>query len=334
MGSETAITRIDPAVQTAIEQAVQTALAQRQVGGLQSYKQTMEEAKYLAQTGILGTKDPGIVMKLGMLAKDENTSITKIQAKYHVWEQSGQITTQPKAEYMLASFRKAGGKVKWITTDPTRVVAAFKAPHEDPVVISCDDETIKRAKLNGRPIHGTYGEDMKVWYVVRRGVRRTMPECMSGFEPMAFEADIIADSDDFEIPATIPDPERPGVGSNPGGASTQDDAVSFATVSEVKKLISAHKLSWSSSGDGKVSREDLMPAWIWLSALIPFEVTGPDTIPADAMDKAAEVFALGRAEVERRIAEDAEREAEMADAQDAEFEDAQVEEDNPFGGVE
>lgn len=336
---EMALAKLDPAVQQMIDMAVEarigTALERQRteiMGSAQGLEAAMNMAEKLAITGILGTNDKGVVLKLYMLAKDEGIPVTQVQSRWHVWDQGGKLTTQRKAESMLADYRKAGGRVKWIETSPTRVVAAFKASSTDaPVVIVCDAETVKRAKLDGRPIHGTYGEDMKVWYVIRRGVRRTMPECLTGDPlPGDFDDDMLVD-DDFEVnPDDIP---KATVQPSAQAAQPAQPQPTIDVAAEVRRAASGAKKKWHP--DGKPTAADFQPAWEWLSIRLGRQVTGPADVQVNELDEAKAVFELGREEVALRLATESQRQAETGAAVDAEFEEnTQVDEDDPFGNVE
>jgi len=330
MGTE--VMRLDPQIEHAIDvriqRAVDVALERQRTELMNSaagFEQAMATAEKIAQTGILGTQDKGVVLKLYLLAKDEGISVTQVQSRWHVWDQGGKITTQRKAESMLADFRRAGGLVKWLETTPGRVSAAFKAPGEEPFVVTADDTTVKRAGLGGRPIHGTYGEDMKVWYVVRRGVRRAMPECLTGDSLDGDEIDEVSISDNFDVSPTwsAVEPERPT------SAEKVDAPPAVDVPTEMKKAASASKKLWHA--DGKPTKEDYAPAWALLSIRVGAPVNGPGDVTADTLDLAREVLALGKEEALKRLAEHAEQAAKPA-AVEAEFE-PEPEPDDPFQDV-
>lgn len=330
MGTE--VMRLDPQIEHAIDvriqRAVDVALERQRTELMNSaagFEQAMATAEKIAQTGILGTQDKGVVLKLYLLAKDEGISVTQVQSRWHVWDQGGKITTQRKAESMLADFRRSGGLVKWLETTPGRVSAAFKAPGEEPFVVTADDTTVKRAGLGGRPIHGTYGEDMKVWYVVRRGVRRAMPECLTGDPLDGDEAAEVGTSDNFDVSPTwsAVEPERPT------SAEKVEAPPAVDVVSAMRKAASDNKASWAANG--KPTKEDYAPAWALLSIRVGAPVNGPGDITADTLDLAREVLALGKEEVLKRLAEHAEQAAKPA-AVEAEFE-PEPESDDPFQDV-
>lgn len=331
MGESTSVVKLDPQmeamVDARIQRAVDVALARQRtemMGSVQGFEAAMATAEKIAMTGILGTQDNRVVLKLYLLAKDEGISVTQVQSRWHVWDQGGKITTQRKAESMLADFRRAGGLVKWLETTPGRVSAAFKAPGEEPFVVTADDTTVKRAGLGGRPIHGTYGEDMKVWYVVRRGIRRAMPECLTGDPLDGDEAAEVGTSDNFDVPANwqAVEPERPV----PGASAPQEQAPVVDVATEMKKAASASKKLWHP--EGKPTKDDYAPAWAWLSIRVGAPVTGPGDVTAETLDLAREVLALGKEEVLLRLAD------HKAQA-DADVVDAEVDSDNddPFDNV-
>lgn len=326
MSETMALAKVDPAIQQMIDAAVQerveVALERQRteiMSSAQGLEAAMGTAEKLALTGILGTNDKGVVLKLYMLAKDEGIPVTQVQSRWHVWDQGGKITTQRKAESMLADYRRAGGRVKWIETTPSRVVAAFKAsPSDAPVVVTCDAETIKRAGLGNRPIHGTYGEDMKVWYVIRRGVRRTMPECLTGDPlPGDFEYDMMGD-DDFEVdPADIP-PATVQAATQPAQAQSTVDVVA-----EVRRAASGAKKKWHPNG--KPTAADFAPAWKWLSIRLERAVEGPGDVQAGEIDEVRAVFELGAEEVALRLADHA-----AQTAQDDDVIEGEIVDDDPF----
>lgn len=332
----TDVMRLDPQVEAMvdarIQRAVDAALARQRtemVSSPQAFEAAMATAEKIAQTGILGTQDKGVVLKLYLLAKDEGISVTQVQSRWHVWDQGGKITTQRKAESMLADFRRAGGLVKWLETTPGRVSAAFKAPNEEPFVVTADDTTVKRAGLGGRPIHGTYGEDMKVWYVVRRGIRRAMPECLTGDPLDGDEAAEVGTSDNFDVPANwqAVEPERP----TPGTPAAQERTPAVDVRTEMKKAASDSKKLWHP--EGKPTKDDYTPAWAWLSIRVGAPIAGPGDITADTLDLAREVLALGKEGVLLCLSEHkAQQDAVSADVVDAEFEEA-PDNDDPFDGV-
>lgn len=334
MSETMALAKVDPAIQQMIDAAVQerveVALERQRteiMGSAQGLEAAMNMAEKLALTGILGTNDKGVVLKLYMLAKDEGLPVTQVQSRWHVWDQGGKLTTQRKAESMLADYRRAGGRVKWIETSPTRVVAAFKAsPSDAPVVIVCDAETVKRAGLGNRPIHGTYGEDMKVWYVIRRGVRRTMPECLTGDPlPGDFDDDMLVD-DDFEVdPADIPPATVQATAQVKAEQHSKVKPV-VDVAAEVRRAASGAKKKWHPNG--KPTAADFAPAWEWLSIRLERPVSGPDDVADGDLDEVRAVFELGAEEVALRLADHAAQTAQAA--QDDGVIEGEIVDDDPF----
>jgi hypothetical protein len=168
---------------------------------------------------------------------------------------------------------------------------------------------------------------MKVWYVVRRGIRRAMPECLTGDPLDGDEAAEVGTSDNFDVPANwqAVEPERP----TPGTSAAQEQPPAVDVPTEMKKAASASKKLWHA--EGKPTKEDYAPAWALLSIRVGAPVNGPGDVTADTLDLAREVLALGKEEALKRLAEHAEQAAKPA-AVEAEFE-PEPESDDPFQDV-
>jgi len=331
----TALTKIDPTMQAAIDQAVQgavqMALARQNTIAMtvESFASTMELAKKIAVTGIMGTDDAGVVLKLYMLAKDENLTLTQVQNRYHVWVQKGKITVQRQAQSMLADFRRAGGKTDWRSMEPELVEIVFQAPNEKPITIRVTPQTIGEAGLASRNIHGNYPSDMMIWFAVRRGVRRAMPECQTG-EPLPWDESDISFDDDIVTPEGVtPEPVNQTVDAKSTEGSTTAQLLKDAAKKGGRLWITGERLLVS----------DFDPAWALLSELTGVSVSGSGDVTDGMVDTAVKIILEGKERAVQRLAElEAMAEAE-AGTIDAELEDADAapigvtDDDNPFGEV-
>jgi hypothetical protein len=87
-----------------------------------------------------------------------------------------------KAVMVLAEFQAKGGKFEWITTTDQECEAIFSHPvhHPTPVTVRYTIEDAQRAQLAHKDNWKKNPEDMLVWRVSVRGVRRTLPGAMVG----------------------------------------------------------------------------------------------------------------------------------------------------------
>lgn len=119
------------------------------------------------------TVDQAMMMML--VCEAEGRHPVEAGRRYHIINGKPSI----KAEALLADYRKAGGRVRWIKREDSCVEAVFVNPDQDESpVIRWDDARVKRAFLEGN--HLKFPCQMKTARVISEGVGLMMPELKQG----------------------------------------------------------------------------------------------------------------------------------------------------------
>ena len=280
---------------------------------MRSFGELQMMSGHVAHAGILGTQDPAQVLTLMLMAQAEGRDCMAVKGRWWIWNQDGKIHTQRNAKSVLADFHRAGGQTQILVDTAERVTIRFLYRGWE-YTCSWDDETVKVAGLTSRGTHKNYPRIMKFHRCVTEGVGKIAPEVLDGAVAVG---ETVIDLDEVMPPKPV--------------IQAQSKPVEMASKSAVAKALAPHKKAWNP--DGKPTLEDLAPAWAWLSVVLGVEVSGPDAVPASAVDKIGEIFAAGKEEISRRLADNEKRQAD--DVIDAEIEegDAQDDEDDPFSGV-
>lgn len=123
---------------------------------------------------------PDQIEILMLLCQAEGIEPVKALAMYDVFNGKPAM----KSMYMLARHQASGGTFKWAETTPEQCEAFFahKVSCPEGLTVRFTIEEAKKAKLTEKDNWKNYAEDMLVWRVVSRGVRRSNPACLFGLD--------------------------------------------------------------------------------------------------------------------------------------------------------
>lgn len=130
---------------------------------------------------------------LMLLAQAEGIEPIRVLAMYDIFNGRPAM----KSMYMLARHQASGGIYKWgaVNEKEAECFFAHKTACPEGITIRWTIEDAKKAGLAGKDTYKGYAEDMLVWRVAARGVRRSNPACLFGLD--------VPEPEELEQPAAV-----------------------------------------------------------------------------------------------------------------------------------
>lgn len=135
------------------------------------YQQMERMAVAVAKSGLFAVKTPEAAISLMMVAQSEGIHPAQAMMEYDLIQGKPSL----KSSSMLARFQRAGGKVEWIESSDAKVSGRFTHPAGGSVVVTWDDERVKKAGLSGKDMHIKFPLQMKRARCISEGVRAVFP---------------------------------------------------------------------------------------------------------------------------------------------------------------
>jgi hypothetical protein len=123
---------------------------------------------------------PDQIEILMLLCQAEGIEPVKALAMYDVYNGKPAM----KSVYMLARHQASGGTYKWGETSDKAAECFFshKTACPEGITIRWTIEQAQKAGLLSKETYRNYAEDLLVWRVVSRGVKRSNPACLFGLD--------------------------------------------------------------------------------------------------------------------------------------------------------
>jgi hypothetical protein len=191
-------------------------------------------------------KSAGEVLTLMLLGQADGIHPITALRRYHIIEGKPVM----KADAMMACFKEAGGKVKWLKRDDAEVSAVFINGDEE-VTVNWDAARATKAGLIGKSTWTKYPRQMLTARVISEGIRIVMPQIVSGIYTPE------------EVTEFDRGPNQQTWGDEPQPTTKQVEAIdTTATVVETPKVPEATKMSQE---DIATKSKDL---WDWTMAML------------------------------------------------------------------
>ncbi len=194
-------------------------------------EQIEKAAKYIAQSGLFGVKDPVQAVALMLLAQAEGTHPVRAVQEYHI------INGRPalRADAMLARFLAAGGRVEWHALTDERAEATFSHPQGGTVRLAWTLEDAKRAGLLDKRDSNwhKYPRAMLRARLISEGVRTVYPGVATGVYTPEEVMDL---PEPAQVPAPSPATAEP---VEPAAAASGDGGEAKRPTNKLFRLLGA-----------------------------------------------------------------------------------------------
>lgn len=135
------------------------------------YQQIERMATAVAKSGLFAVKQPEAALSLMLIAQAEGIHPAQAMMDYDVIQGKPAL----KASAMLSRFQRAGGTVEWLTSTDKCVSGKFSHASGGSLVVTWDDDRVRKAGLDGKDMHKKFPLQMKRARCISEGVRAVCP---------------------------------------------------------------------------------------------------------------------------------------------------------------
>lgn len=141
------------------------------------FNQLQQMATSVAKSGMFAVKTPEGALTLMLIAQAEGIHPAQAMMDYDIIPPNGGKPCL-KSAAMLARFQRAGGKVRWITSNDDVAEAEFSHASGGTLTVKWDHARLVKAGLDGKDMHKKFPAQMKRARCISEGIRAIAPQCI------------------------------------------------------------------------------------------------------------------------------------------------------------